>query len=431
MTPFAPRVDNKTPKCMFGSYLGKQNELRKQLTSAGSTATGSSGVSAGWDIRDFTLPPDATIEQKIEHFLIIVNYKRIPSSPRKRFPYLRRTHKVEPSQPPVVDVMELHASAFTSSYPRILRHVPTVESKLRNMPLFYQKASISSEESSVPANTPEQTETHDEEHSKNTASTASSTSAESRDSSSRQSSASENASSASSAAGQAGGESDPGSYLDSEEGNGSPHLSAGSSSAGSKSRSGSSISSSTSTSSKSRDHRRATLTAKLSTASTISTLSSSPKIEKPQRSHSSSVSTLSTENPPGPSKSSSDERSVMLRIPDEERFSAASPSVRLPKAATVSDMPEPSAQSPQLAVDEISNADTTHDVSPMESENNVSHEEFDTYVDFLNDVTDVVLGMGVYSPSAIQAAIDAALATNVYGDVDRERAQTLVEQLFS
>lgn len=83
-------------------------------------------------------------------------------------------------------------------------------------------------------------------------------------------------------------------------------------------------------------------------------------------------------------------------------------------------------------VDEVSNADTTQDVPPMESEGgSVFDENIEVHVEFLNDVTDVVLGMGVFSPSAIEAAIDAVLATNVYGDVDKERAQALVEQLFS
>lgn len=81
---------------------------------------------------------------------------------------------------------------------------------------------------------------------------------------------------------------------------------------------------------------------------------------------------------------------------------------------------------------EVSNADTTHGIPPMESTTNSPlPQETDSYMCFLNDVTDVILGMNIFSASAIDAAIDAILATNLYGDLDRERARLLVDQLLS
>lgn len=86
------------------------------------------------------------------------------------------------------------------------------------------------------------------------------------------------------------------------------------------------------------------------------------------------------------------------------------------------------AQSPQ----EASNADTTHGIPPMESTANTPlNEDSDVYMSFLNDVTDVILGMNLFSTSAIEAAIDAILATNLYGELDKERAKLLVDQLFA
>ena len=61
----------------------------------------------------------------------------------KRF--LRDFPYREPVDPPATDLIDVHSIAFTRSYPRILRH-PKVGSKLRQMPLLYQKVSISSSE---------------------------------------------------------------------------------------------------------------------------------------------------------------------------------------------------------------------------------------------------------------------------------------------
>ena len=81
---------------------------------------------------------------------------------------------------------------------------------------------------------------------------------------------------------------------------------------------------------------------------------------------------------------------------------------------------------------DLSNADTTHGIPPMESTaNSPLNESSDIYMNFLNDVTDVILGMNMFSASAIDAAIDAILATNLYGDLDKERAKLLVDQLFT
>ncbi|XP_022708747.1 serine-rich adhesin for platelets-like isoform X1 [Varroa jacobsoni] len=416
------RVDNKTPKCMFGSYLGKQNELRKQLMSAGSTATGSSEAPGYWNLSEFTSSEDATIEQRIERFLILTNYKRTPFSPKKRFPYLRKAHKIEPSQPLSLDVMDLHASAFTTSYPRIVRRVPAAESKLRKMPLFYQKASISSEEPSASAETLEHTEArghegtfHEGHEGMSTASTSS------QPSSDGGSSASASGSSTSSKADD---------HDNSRSDDSSDNVSANGSQASHYSIARKSVSSkSSSMSSKSSDRHQAAQGAKPSTASTVSTVSSSLTVKKSQEIPAESVSTVSSEKRSRSSKVNhpGDKKSVALRICAEEGLSMSLSSL----VPIVSEVQATVSPSVEPDVEAVSDADTTHDVPPMESENSVLNEESNAYVDFLNDVTDVILGMGVFSPSAIQAAIDAALATNVYGDVDRERAQVLVEQLFA
>ncbi|XP_028968126.1 uncharacterized protein LOC114828385 [Galendromus occidentalis] len=231
------RVDNATPTCMYGSFLGKRNELRKSLASAG-TARAQASEEDGIEILEY-----ATIEEKIEHFFLQIKYKNTSRTEGRKFPYLRQPARLDPVPPVPTDLLDVHSIAFTRSYPRILRH-HQVGSKLRQMPLFYQKVSVSSSEETK-----------------------------------------------------------------------------------------------------------------------------SDKL--------------------------GDDRGVL---------------------------------SPQ----EVSNADTTHGIPPMESTTNSPLlEESDSYMSFLNDVTDVILGMNIFSASAIDAAIDAILATNLYGDLDKERARLLVDQLLT